>query len=393
MMKKVFLIAVMLLAGFSASAQDELNTVLTDIEANNATLAALRKLRDAQTIEARVGNSLDDPQVSFGYKWGHNSEPGKSGDFSVSQPFDFPTVYANRNKLAKLQAEQYGYEYLAARQELLLDAQMLYIQLVSLRQTGKVLSTVEGYASQLVGIYEKKVEAGDANILELNEANFNYVVRCSECKLTSIEYQTVLEKLVGLNGGKPLDILAGDFGTLPELPAFDELYAEYMELSPELQSLAAGKKAAGQDVKLSRSQSLPKLSVGYKREFGSHNNFNGVTAGMSIPVFGNRNNVKRARAQEEYADALIESATLNLHADLRGFYLEAQTIRDALARYNEMPDVAEAVEAIQKALDAGRINITEYFSQLEPIYDAHIKVVEMRRDYLFAYAQLNMIRL
>lgn len=392
-MKKIIFIAAFAVAAFSLSAQTEAERILADVEANNASLAALRKLRDAQIVEARVGNSLDDPEVEFSYKWGDPSSLGKSGEIAVSQPFDFPTVYAHRSKLAKLQAEKYGYEYMAARQDLLLEAQTLYIQAVGLKRTIAVLEILAQNAKEIAGVFAKKVEVGDANILELNEAGFTSIGQDNALRMARIELDATLEKLAGLNGGKPVEVAAKDFGQLPGLPPFEELYALYTQLSPELKALLAEKKAAERDVKLSRSLSLPKFSAGYKHEFGNGERFNGLTVGMSIPIFGNRHNVKRAKAQDEYAQAAIESATVDMKADLRSEYQKAQSMHGALAEYRATLDFRQAMDLARKALDAGRITVTEYFAQVQPIYDANLTILELQRDYMLAYARINMVRL
>lgn len=392
-MKKIILIAAFAMVAFVASAQAEMEKLLSDIEANNASLVALRKLRDAQSIEARVGNSLENPEVGFEFNWGERSSLGKTGEISVSQPFDFPTVYAHRSKLAKLQAEKYGYEYSAARQELLLEAQTLYVQAVSLKRTIAVLEFLARNAQEIAVVYSKKLAAGDANVLELNEANFTSIGQDNALKMAQIELRTTLEKLAGLNGGNAVALEADDFGELPALGSFDEINGEYMAMSPELKALTVGKKAAERDIKLSRSMSLPKLSAGYRHEFGNGERFNGLTLGMSIPMFGNRNNVKRAKAQDEYAKATLESATIDMTADLRQQFTQAQTMKESLLKYESMLDLEQAVGFALKALDAGRISITEYFTQIQPVYEAHLTILELQRDYLLAYARINMVKL
>ena len=392
-MKKIFLVMAMSVAAFSLSAQGELERILTEVEANNASLAALRKLRDAQTVGARVGNSLENPEVEFSYKWNDPSSLGTTGEISVSQPFDFPTVYAHRNKLAKLQAEKYGYEYQASRQELLLEAQKLYIEIVSLKRTTSVLEFLADNAREIAKVYAEKLDVGDANILESNEANFTLISQDNALKMARVQLQSATERLTGLNGGIEVKIDADDFGELPILGLLDEILAEYMELSPELRALAVEKRAAERDIKLSRSLSLPKLSVGYSHEFSKEDKSNGLSVGMSIPMFGNRNNVKRAKAQDEYAEASLKSATLDVETRIREQYAQAQIIRESLVKYESMLDLEQAVEFARKALDAGRISITEYFSQVQPIYEAHLTIMELQRDYLLAFAQINSIRL
>mgnify|MGYP003623797781 CR=1 FL=1 len=99
------------LAALSVSEQEtDFLNVLESVEQNNKALEARRKLTSAQTLEARTGNSLQDPEVEYEHAWGKPSSLGQTGELSVSQGFDFPTVYAQRSKLAKIREQQYGHE-------------------------------------------------------------------------------------------------------------------------------------------------------------------------------------------------------------------------------------------------------------------------------------------
>lgn len=391
--RKIVLTTLCALTAFALSAQSELTRVLGEIEANNTELAALRKLRDANTVAARVGNSLENPEVEFGYTWNSPAAAGKGGEVSVSQAFDFPTVYSNRNKLAGLQARRYGNEYLAARQKVLLKAQECYIEVQTLRRIGSVLEYVAENARRVADIYQRKVEAGQANVLELNEARFTMIGHEKALRLNQAQLHGALERLAGLNGGEAVTVDRSEYDLMPELPSFEKVYEDYLHLSPELAAAAVALSEADMDVRLSRSQSLPKLSLGYKHEYGRDEKANGLTVGVSIPMFGNRNNVKRARAQSEYARAQLENVQSDLRSQLRELYARLEILNASLGSYDTLLDPEKAVEYIQKALDAGQISVTEYFSQLQPVYESQLAVFEMQREYLADYARLNMIYL
>ena len=369
--------------------------VLRSVEENNAALAARRKLADAQTLEARTGNSLENPEVEFGYKWGDPSSLGKAGEVAVSQAFDFPSTYVYRNRMARSLAEQYGHEYAAYRQELLLEAQSLCLEIIALRQQGDLLRKALANAQGVADIMTRREEAGDANILEANKARFELVGAKNAYKLNEIELVAAENRLANLNGGNPVAFTVGEFPARPFLAAREEMAGRYEETSPELLALLSGKSAADNDVHVSRSLSLPKFSAGYKHEYtpGGNDKFNGITVGMSIPMFGNRNNVKRAKAQAMFAESQYRSGLTDMRSNLAELYAKAGLLAASLDDYRRITEHARSVELLNKAIEAGQISIVDYFAELAPVYDAWLTMIEVERDYHLACARIMMIDL
>ena len=84
---KIFL----LIFPFGLFAQNDIKTILIEIEQNNTTLSAYKNLNEAQKLENNTNIFLENPEVGFNYLWGDPSAIGNRQDFSVSQSFDFPT--------------------------------------------------------------------------------------------------------------------------------------------------------------------------------------------------------------------------------------------------------------------------------------------------------------
>ena len=393
-MKRAIIPLLILLSVWTAAdGQVYWQTVLDTVEMNNASLAARRKLADAQALEARTGNSLENPTISYDRMWGTPAALGVSGELNVTQAFDFPTVYANRAKLAALRAKQYGYEYAAYRQQVLLSARELCINLIALRKQEALLARIRDDARQTAELFRKRAAAGDATVLEENKVEFEVLAAQNAYDLNQIELQTAEKQLANLNGGKPITLLDKDFPPREVLPPFEELYARYEEADPTLLAMAVEKDAAERDVKLSRSLSLPKLELGYRREFSTGEKFNGITMGMSIPMFGNRNNVKRAQAQSAYAQVQLQSGRIDLRTRLEQLYQQAQLLAASLTQYEKMASTQTAVEMLNKAVAEGQISVVDYYAELAPIYTTLRTLIEVERDLHLTYARIHMLEL
>ena len=144
-MKRTILIIAACLASFGPlRAQESIDEVLLLVEE----LQAQRKLTEAQKLEAKTGNSLENPSVEFENLW-RRPVPGNNSEWTVTQPFDFPGAYAARNKIAKLKASLYDSEGAEFRQQLLLQAKELCIEIIYLRQQQILLDCPTHNASRL----------------------------------------------------------------------------------------------------------------------------------------------------------------------------------------------------------------------------------------------------
>lgn len=64
------------------------------------------------------------------------------------------------------------------------------------------------------------------------------------------------------------------------------------------------KGETNRQVKVSQAEGLPKIAVGYMGEFVGNENFQGISVGITIPLWQNKNRVKYARAAALYRSSL-----------------------------------------------------------------------------------------
>ena len=160
-MKCILIFAAALFAG-TAYGQRSVDDVLREVEAASKELKAQRELTAAQKMEAQTGKYLANPSVEFESLWG-GAERIRNSELTVMQAFDFPSAYASRNKIAKLRSSYYDTEGAALRQQLLLDAKTLCIQIVHLNRMKEFLSERVVNAERLDSAYRRKFGYADRN--------------------------------------------------------------------------------------------------------------------------------------------------------------------------------------------------------------------------------------
>ena len=391
---KLYILGWMLLGTLTTRAQNSIDQVLKSIETNNKSSQANTKMTDAQKLEAQTGKFLANPSVEWEQMWGNRNNPGSEYTLTVKQSLDFPTTYSNKNKLANLKANTIGFQSAAYRQQLLLNAKQTCIEIIYLRKQKSLLDERLANAETMFALYKKRFESGDANQLELNKIQLELLNAQNQSRLNKAALTAAEEQLRNLNGGNPITFDATDYPAGEELINFDQLQAAFMEADPNLKSLTGDQEIANREVKLSRSLTLPKFDVGYKRNAASdHVASNGFMVGVSIPLFENKNTVKKAKAQAEFATASLEDNRLNLKTNLQQLYQQAEALQISRADYAKVLEQQRNIELLNKALNAGQLSVIDYFTELSTIYDSHQSYLDVEKEYHSILAQLYQYKL
>ena len=391
---KLYILGWMLLGTLTTRAQNSIDQVLKSIETNNKSLQANTKMTDAQKLEAQTGKFLANPSVEWEQMWGNRNNPGSEYTLTVKQSLDFPTTYSNKNKLANLKANTIGFQSAAYRQQLLLNAKQTCIEIIYLRKQKSLLDERLANAETMFALYKKRFESGDANQLELNKIQLELLNAQNQSRLNKAALTAAEEQLRNLNGGNPITFDATDYPTGEELINFDQLQAAFMEADPNLKSLTGDQEIANREVKLSRSLTLPKFDVGYKRNAAKdHVASNGFMVGVSIPLFENKNTVKKAKAQAEFATASLEDNRLNLKTNLQQLYQQAEALQISRTDYAKVLEQQRNIELLNKALNAGQLSVIDYFTELTTIYDSHQSYLDVEKEYHSILAQLYQYKL
>lgn len=391
---KLYILGLMLLGTLTTRAQNSIDQVLKSIETNNKSLQANTKMTDAQKLEAQTGKFLANPSVEWEQMWGNRNNPGSEYTLTVKQSLDFPTTYSNKNKLANLKANTIGFQSAAYRQQLLLNAKQTCIEIIYLRKQKSLLDERLANAETMFALYKKRFESGDANQLELNKIQLELLNAQNQSRLNKAALTAAEEQLRNFNGGNSITFDATDYPTGEELINFDQLQAAFMEADPNLKSLTGDQEIANREVKLSRSLTLPKFDVGYKRNAAKdHVASNGFMVGVSIPLFENKNTVKKAKAQAEFATASLEDNRLNLKTNLQQLYQQAEALQISRADYAKVLEQQRNIELLNKALNAGQLSVIDYFTELTTIYDSHQSYLDVEKEYHSILAQLYQYKL
>ncbi|MDR2926610.1 MAG: TolC family protein [Cytophagaceae bacterium] len=391
-MKIITIITLFLSANIAVVAQSGYEDFLQQIEANNTTLATLRQQIEAQKIGNRTGLTPANPEVEFNYLWGAPSPIGNRTDISVTQTFDFPTAYSHRSKIANLQNENTELQYKAERINILLLAKKACIELAYYTALAKEYAVRRQNAQLIAEATKAKLDKGETTIIEHNKAQLNLTTVQTEVAQIETERITLLSEIKRINGNKEITNTNVNCN-LQFVIDFEDWYAQVEAKNPVLQYVRGQIEIDRHKIKLNRAMGLPKLSAGYMSEKIVGEHFQGVTIGISIPLWENSNRVQQAKAQVQAAETAFADSKVQFYNRLKTFYQKAaslqqnaQKLRQSLANNNNEP-------LLKKALDAGEISLLNYLLEIEFYYNAINKALEAERDFELAVAELQAMEM
>lgn len=391
-MRKQYMIGVvgLFLAG-SLQAQN-IADVLQSIERNNKELQAQLQLTEAAKMEVQTQNSLSDPTIDYSPFFAKGVDGVASSELVVSQEFDFPTLYAARRQSGKLQQEVLDRQQQAVRRTILLDAKNLCLDLIRLNQEKALLDARKKNADELLTLFEKRLQEGDAGILEVNKIKMERMNVQTEVTQNNAAHRTALQSLLAMNGNLPLEFTADTYPQIEKISDYNALYDEIMLTDADLLASDASARAAAKEVSVNKQNWLPKLSVGYRRNTSLDEKSNGFLIGGSIPLFSNRKKVKIARAQEVGARLQLDNARLQAEATVQSRYNEVLQLQEAMKAY-DVPLMHETLDMLKQAVMAGQLSIIEYYVEVDGVYRNLQAYIQIENQYQKLMADIYKNRL
>lgn len=362
--------------------------VLREVEQNNTTLKALRQSADAQKIENLTGIMLEDPEIGFSYLWGGPAAIGNRQDVSVTQTFDFGTLAGMKRKVAQEKNSLVEWEYLSQRMEILLEAELLCIELTHLNALAAVLEERAGNAATIAENQRSKLEHGEGNILEYNNSLLELGNAENSLAAVKAQQEAALSKLAGLNGGCRTGFTATDYAQEPFPADFDSWYAEAQSRNPVLAYVRGEIELSRKELTLSKTGNLPSLSVGYMGEFTLGQRYQGVSLGVSIPLWSNARRVRQAKAAVQAAQSREADAKQQFYSKLEAQYTLASSLKEVAENSRRTLDSADNRALLRKALDEGEISMQDYLVSLGFYYDALERTMNAELEYHKALAEL-----
>lgn len=398
-MKKLIIILVLSLpfiqgTGAQDTVKTELNVygnlenVISEIEENNTTLQALRKQLEARRLGNRTGIFLPDPEAQFNYLWGDPSIIGNRINLALTQSFDFPTAYKYRRQISDDRNDQLNLEYNSRLRDIRFQARLVLTDLVYYNNMKAEYQRRLALAGEIASSFKARLDEGESGLPDYNKAQLNLLNVEKELENIRIEREVLLSELASLNGGQEVSVAGTGYEDRPLPDDFSQWYREAEKENPMLQWLTMEIGISSKQEKLNAALALPSFHAGYMSESVGGESFRGIAAGITVPLWENRNMIKTARAQTQAIQEEEEDKKLQFYHHLQAQYEKAVSLKKSLEAYRQRLDLYDNTIMLKKALDLGQISLAEYIVELSIYFESIDSLLEWEREFQTAVAHL-----
>ncbi|HAF28937.1 MAG TPA: hypothetical protein DCG75_07800 [Bacteroidales bacterium] len=368
------------------------NDVLKAIEENNTDLQAGEKLVESKRFEYKQDNLPEGPELSYGYFPNNSTVPGPKEVFEVTQSFQMPCYYRNQSAYSKLMISQEELNHLVLRQNILSEAKTLLVEYVFLMKKISVADKRLKFAEDTYNAYLIRLELGDANVLEINKAKLHLLQVQKQEKELRTNVLTIKEKLRNLNGGLDLSLNVDEYPK-ESLIEIDSLLFEKLASDPEILFNQKAVEASQKQIQVTKNLQLPKFRVGYGSETVVDEKFKGVLVGLTIPLWGSKNAIQKAKIESAYFDLNTISIKQSKIADTKIKVGNIQSLQESLTSYETVLSSVNNEELLSKSLDLGEISLIDFFTEMFYYYEIYDDYLLLEKEYHQALAELYKYKL
>lgn len=386
-MLKIVLIIIIAGLSLQGMAQSSVQEVLQEIEKNNPKLKAHQQYLEAQKLGFRAQNNLTNPELEWEKSF--SSQEGKPYEILVSQSFDFPTSYIYKNQIRDEKTANLQNSSARVRQEVLLNSKLLCFELIYRSKQNIELSTRLDNAEKLSTFFEKRLKEGDANILEVNKIRMLSLNTKNQLHLVRNKIANLKEDLQKQNGGFELNLNALAYPAISIEKDTQLLLENAVTADPYLKQLSSNEKMASKETSLVKTNSLPKISIGY-RYLGSDimKEANGMKLGISIPLWENKNKVKQAKLMEHFRKEELSFEKMEKENEYKKLFQTFFSLKSSLADYRNIFSEKKYGSLLRKALNFGEISGIEYLMESIYYYESFDTYLEIEYEYNITKAKI-----
>lgn len=387
-MKRFPILALLLLSSApKMAAQQSLDSILFAVERNNLELKSLQQQLTADVLDVKSQNALSGPTVEYSpfYQKGYTGMA--ESELVVTQEFDFPTRYAQHSRQVGLAETAGERRYRSARKQVLLEATLCYLDIVHSNRTLALLRQRQQDSDDVLRLLQERMNAGDANALEINKAKMDRMDAMALCSKAEGERVQQLGRLRLLNGGEDLEVTDSLFPAFRLDKDCETYVRERLQTDADVLAAEAILVQAEHELSMSRTAWLPNLSVGYRRNTERGEAVNGFLVGASFPLMGSKNKVRAARMRQQSAQTDVIQLRHETETQLRALYKELLALHETVNRFDTNL-MEESLGLLTKALQMGQITTLQYYTEVGEIYDKLLSQIELEHQAAKVYARM-----
>ena len=316
-----------------------------------------------------------------------------NGNALVSRRIDIGGTLSARRRQATSERDALLAEVAVLRQQVVLETQTAYYDLVRARANETAARETVQLAEQVQSIIRRRVELGEAPTVQATRAEIEVARAEQETLRARAEAEAraaVLNRLLGRPREQPLTLQEGI--TLPEAPASspDEMLVVAVTRRPAITVAQERLAARRGEVEVARSLLKPTLFAEVASDFWSLNrrpfrgNGLGIQARLSFPLGHDRTGraeVERARASVAEGEAELEGVRRSIALEIEGAAATLSAAQKVARNYEQtlLPRTRELHNATRSGFESGLVSFLEVLEALRVLRTVQVE----RQNALF----------
>lgn len=352
-----------------------------DIAKSSAAYSSEMARLAADEEATRAENTLENPEVEFEHLWSAGPSENK-WNAGVSQAFDWPGAYRARRRAADALANARSISLTGAFQALEQRAAQLMVELIAVKHKIGILGEVHASMEQLSEQYNRAWKAGETTILDVNKMKIGTVRSASELAQAREEQRLIEAELSAM---APDAAATADALELTDFPYMElrplDAYMQLVEVSPEVRYQNALADAENANAAVARMQRMPGFSLGYVHAFEEGTHFNGLSVGLSLPIYSRKHSVASAQLAAQAARFGQSSVRYELERKVMAGHASAVALGKQMAEFAPVVEGVDNLALLRKALDGGELSLLDYLQETGFFLRARLDYLDISRQY------------
>ena len=313
----------------------------------------------------------------------------------LSQLIELAGKRQKRTRVAALERDLVGWDYEAARIEVLTQVTQAFVEVLSAQERLRLNLELVRLAEQFLRTAAERVRAGKASPVEETRAQVALSTSRIALERTQRELDAARERLVVTWGGRTpaFDSAEGTLEPIAAIPSAARL-AERITQNPDIARWATEITQRQAALELAGAQRIPDPTIGggfrHARETGDNSLV--MTFSIPLPVFDrNQGGVLEARYRLAKVEEERRAAEVQVRTALAEAYgALASAFEEATRLHNEvLPGAQQAFEAISEGYRQGKFGFLEVLDAQRTLFESRGRYLEVLAAYHKAVAEVE----
>lgn len=356
---------------------------------HNAALKSVRSERE-KAIHLQ-GTALDIGKTGIYHSYdANNLAPNDRAlrVLGIQQTLPFPTVFSQRDRLLKVQAEKAMFQYELRQWQLKKEVSRAYYEWLFASNKLQHYQYLDSIFHRFSMAAQRRYQVGETTYLEEITARNYYKQHPLQHQQAEEELRMAFERVIGL-------LQADRSIHMVHKPLEKVQWTRSSSLTPLHHILGAEVNEMEAEWRVSKSKFLPGISLEYFRGFGigeGRQNFNGYSVGLEIPIW--------VKPYHKYQQAM--KVEVDRAAHLLQDYEKRRTAKEAeleagLEKYatsvqyfetEGLPSAQEIQQVATESYYAGEVDYMEYTRSLEIVTRTYLQYLQDLNQYNQTYIAL-----